>query len=282
MIKKTTSLFLFLFLFFAGSAHEHNSKSGQSLLAKKDKLIIDFFVSDVCAGDTSHFINKTSGGDSTITFFWRFGDGSSSNLENPKHVYDSIKLTKTYAVTLIAQLSDNTQDSITKPVTVNAGTDASFTFRMDWIYATFTPKNQESLSRYFWDFDDGNYSNLMIVTHQYDSFLDRKVCLYIVNSASCKSQYCQRVGPVQGIESLKANFTALIFPNPVNNNLVIDLSKNGHYQLEIVDVHGRQVLQSDFIGDNWKGTFTDYASGMYWIKITDEMGGIAMKKVFKN
>jgi hypothetical protein len=282
MIKKTTSLFLFLFLFFAGSAHEHNSKSGQSLLAKKDKLIVDFFVSDVCAGDTSHFINKTTGGDSTITYFWRFGDGSTSNLENPKHVYDSIKFTKTYLVTLIATLSDNTQDSLTKYVDVYAGSDASFTYKMDGPFVTFTPKNFDATNAYFWDFGDGSSSNLMIVTHQYDNLLDISACLGIVNGAGCKSQYCQELGIFLGIESMKANFSASIYPNPISDVIQIELSKNGQYQLEIVDVYGRTVNNVQFSGDQWKGTFTDYASGMYWIKITDEMGGIAMKRVFKN
>lgn len=49
-----------------------------------------------CIGDTVHFQNLSNGG---ITYYWEFGDGDTSTLFEPSHVYDSIG---TYNVMLVS------------------------------------------------------------------------------------------------------------------------------------------------------------------------------------
>ena len=52
--------------------------------------IIDFKASGTCSQSDVFFVNTTSNTDnSTNTFHWDFGDGTTSNIENPKHQYAS-------------------------------------------------------------------------------------------------------------------------------------------------------------------------------------------------
>lgn len=74
------------------------------------QLVADF-TSDVqlgCAALEVHFDETSSGG--PTSFFWNFGDGSTSTLANPVHVYDTIGL---YTVSLTIEGSGMT-DSIVK------------------------------------------------------------------------------------------------------------------------------------------------------------------------
>lgn len=59
---------------------------------------------------------NTSSGPGTMSYSWRFGDGSpGSNLENPSHVYNAVGM---YNATLIASSSQGCTDSITNLVDI--------------------------------------------------------------------------------------------------------------------------------------------------------------------
>mgnify|MGYP006168297047 CR=1 FL=1 len=85
-----------------------------------------FTASAACLGQATNFTNTTIGSN---TYSWNFGDGFTSNLENPSHTYAA---TGTYNVTLlVTTVPGGCQNQITIPVTVspiptvNAGTDTS-------------------------------------------------------------------------------------------------------------------------------------------------------------
>ncbi len=81
-------------------------------------VIADFKSAQVCAGqdfqfkNTSHTYKKT-------TCYWNFGDGDTSTVFNPKHIF---KLAGTYNVKLVLfdSLSCNISDSIVKQISVQA------------------------------------------------------------------------------------------------------------------------------------------------------------------
>ncbi len=70
-----------------------------------------------CRWDSIQFINLSwVGGMSNITnYFWDFGDGNTSNVKDPKHLYLS---SGTYTVTLIAQTDFGCTDTLIKPIQV--------------------------------------------------------------------------------------------------------------------------------------------------------------------
>ncbi|MEI6122536.1 MAG: gliding motility-associated C-terminal domain-containing protein [Bacteroidota bacterium] len=71
----------------------------------------------ICIPDSVHFINTSYSGGAGMTYFWTFGDGNSSTLQNPIHYYNSSGV---YNVTLAVTDTGtcNMSDTISKQVLV--------------------------------------------------------------------------------------------------------------------------------------------------------------------
>ncbi|MFN8273672.1 MAG: PKD domain-containing protein [Flavobacteriaceae bacterium] len=79
-----------------------------------------FTATTVCLGSPTQFTNTTPG---NYTYSWNFGDGGTSNLENPTHTYTT---TGPHTVTLlITAVPGGCQNSISQTVTVNPMPTAS-------------------------------------------------------------------------------------------------------------------------------------------------------------
>ncbi|MBV6485943.1 MAG: hypothetical protein KFKLKKLM_02564 [Flavobacteriales bacterium] len=114
------------------------------------------------------FINNSVAG-SGASYGWIFGDGNTSNLENPTHTYTS---SGTYFVEF-AVMDTNCIDSAFLAVTVNVNTScqASISY-IDNGNGNITFINNSvagSGASYGWIFGDGNTSNLENPTHTYTS-----------------------------------------------------------------------------------------------------------------
>ncbi|WP_333601496.1 PKD domain-containing protein, partial [Flavobacterium sp.] len=73
-----------------------------------------FTATTACEGTATQFTNTTNG---NFTYNWNFGDGFTSNLENPSHTY---AVAGTYSVTLLlTAVPGGCQNAITQSVTVN-------------------------------------------------------------------------------------------------------------------------------------------------------------------
>ena len=74
-----------------------------------------FTATTVCVGTPTQFTNTTNG---NFTYSWNFGDGFTSNLENPSHTYATAG---NYNVSLlVTAIPGGCQNSITQAVTVSA------------------------------------------------------------------------------------------------------------------------------------------------------------------
>jgi gliding motility-associated-like protein len=85
-----------------------------------------------CTPQQLQFTNTTPG--DSLTFMWRFGDGSSSTEENPLHNYSS---TGKFKVTLVVTSPNGCVDSVSKEETVTA---VEFVL----IPSAFTPAGEEA------------------------------------------------------------------------------------------------------------------------------------------
>jgi uncharacterized repeat protein (TIGR01451 family) len=76
---------------------------------------------DLCQESTISFTGIATGGEGNYTYNWDFGDGQSSNSQNPTHTYSS---TGTYSITLTVSDGINS-DSQSEDITIyGSGTDA--------------------------------------------------------------------------------------------------------------------------------------------------------------
>ncbi len=88
-----------------------------------DPPVADFSFTTACDGDGVIFNNLSSSTDPIVSYNWDFGDGNSSNQENPQHTYST---SGSYDVVLTVTTANCSSD-ITMSVSIAAGAGASFT-----------------------------------------------------------------------------------------------------------------------------------------------------------
>jgi PKD repeat protein len=121
----------------------------------------DFTANNACHNDTTYFTDISLYGENQLSNWqWYFGDGDSSNIQNPAHLYE---LPGTYEVTLIVsdgEFSDTTKQD----VFVRTRPSASFIADpvCDGELSEFTNTTDDrglAIDTWLWDFGDGYVSN---------------------------------------------------------------------------------------------------------------------------
>jgi gliding motility-associated-like protein len=126
------------------------------------------FTSDVQLGCAPLLVNFSDNSAQTVAWFWDFGDGGTSTLQTPAHVYNSAG---NYTVTLVATTSSGCTDTATfinyiSVGSLEAGFDYSATISCAPVVAVFQDQsvNADSL---VWNFGDGSGSTLNTPVHVY-------------------------------------------------------------------------------------------------------------------
>lgn len=148
-----------------------------------------FTATPVCFGDTTFFIDQSVAHGSVITHWsWDFGDGNTSNLQNPDHVYATPGL---YPVTLIVDNANGCSDTLVQNIEVYSLPQAAFTYtgtclNRDIYFTDGTIAGSGALTNWDWDFGDGSGTSAnQNPVYQYavvDSFL---VTLMVVDQYGC-------------------------------------------------------------------------------------------------
>jgi len=131
------------------------------------------------------FSDSTKG--SPISWSWFFGDGISSEEQNPVHEYTSGGV---YPVCLIASNGICSADTICKLITVSCPPfDAAFSFLTDDNIVQFTDQSVNAI-QWSWNFGDGNFSSDENPIHTFDSGGTYLVCLITKDSCAADT-ICQ-------------------------------------------------------------------------------------------
>lgn len=153
-----------------------------------------------CFGDTTYFVNLTSAtSGSGLTYLWDFGDGNSSTLKNPRHLYTN---SGTYQVTLVVQSSNGCQGSKTKSVKVNASPISGFVYsnitcsQLQFSGNSYDPDT--TITAWYWNFGDpgsgiNNTSSIQNPQHNFSQAGVFNVQLMTVNAYGCSSSINQSV-----------------------------------------------------------------------------------------
>jgi PKD repeat protein len=131
-------------------------------------------------------------------WFWEFGDGYSSTLEDPTHQYDE---DGTYNVTLTVTDDQGAVNATTKTLIVsNVAPTASYTFSpTDPIINENISFNDTSsdidgtLMNWTWDFGDGNTSYEQQPTHAFTSPGNYTVCLTVTDNDDDTDTHCSNI-----------------------------------------------------------------------------------------
>lgn len=140
------------------------------------------------------FQNQSSG--SGNTYFWSFGDGSSSANTSPIHSYAA---TGTYSVCLTVVSSSGCSDTfclnLIAQVGSNPNCDAQFFASDSAGMYYFFPQVYSPNWTYFWSFGDGTTSTSPYPVHSYFNSGPWLACLTVTDSAQgCSVTWCDSVG----------------------------------------------------------------------------------------
>ena len=212
---------------------------------------------------------------------WTFGDGGTSTLQNPVHVYTE---NGTYNVCLT---SGNVAgaDSECKTIVIDAylAPEANFTFTGDPI-VSFTDLSTNDPLTWLWNFDDGDVSTEINPVHTYELNGTYNVCLS-VTGAGGSDTYCQNVviaangsAPVTdfdfAVTGLTAIFTDLSTNDPEDWYWVFadgDISglQNPTHTYAVVDIYNVCLTASNPFGSNTSCKVIDLTSGVVQSEITN-------------
>ncbi|MBK5283977.1 MAG: PKD domain-containing protein, partial [Bacteroidia bacterium] len=171
---------------------------------------------DTCIRFATFYNNSVNGN----SYYWNFGDGNNSTLQNPTHTYT---FNNNYNVTLIVTGSTGCKDTLVMPVPVFfIPPVAGFTHANPVCTRSTHFNNQSSLaSNYFWSFGDNTYSNLINPTHEYQQPGNYNVTLIASTPDGCADT---TASPVVIATLPKANY------NPVVDTCSLNASFNNSSQ----------------------------------------------------
>lgn len=147
------------------------------------------FTADTLSGCSPFTVVFTSTSSNTISYLWHFGDGGTSTLANPTHIYTTSGI---FSDTLIAYGSGGCNDTVIHqnyinviaPPIVTSAFIADTLSHCDSVTIHFT-NNSTNATSYFWNFGDGNTSILTNPTHTYTSSGNFTVILIAYNASVC-------------------------------------------------------------------------------------------------
>lgn len=229
--------------------------------------------SSACAPGAIYFIDNSLSGafnDKLNTWLWNFGDGATSNLQDPIHTYVT---PGTYSVTLTVTTDAGcTNNNTTTPLTVtlNPIPNASFNVSSTQLNIPFDKLqvNNESgpstqTLTYNWNFGDGTTSTAFEPTHLYTNLGSFNVELVATNQFGCKDtadvviQVVTEIiipngftpdpsGPNGGTYDISSLTNDIFFPYT---------SAVSEYHLTIFNRWGEMIFESFDLKQGWDGYY---------------------------
>jgi PKD repeat protein len=202
-----------------------------------------------CQRDSFQFTNQsTISTGSLVSYEWSFGDGASSQRQNPSHQYSSAD---SFTVSLSVTSDQGCEDTASQPVTVNPTPNSSFTFTKKSGGTVAFEAADSTLSNYQWTFGDGNTSIKAKPDHTYTSNGTYKVDLVTTNSTNCRDTTTKTVSiSTVGLEE-KPNGPDIPFkayPNPFSRGVTLSYelpAAQSQVALKVVDEQGKVIIRKE-------------------------------------
>lgn len=145
-----------------------------------------------CDSITAFFNNLTTSVSPITSYYWDFGDSSSSSAQNPIHSYFTsgvypISLTVNDIAGCSVEYNDTIEVQINSIEQPSFSVDDSLPCPGQAIVFTVDSSAGDNLI-YEWTFGDGSTSNTGVSTHTYNSVGNYSVSLIVTNEAECRSE----------------------------------------------------------------------------------------------
>lgn len=174
---------------------------------------VDFSYTGGCTGDTIFFTDLTVSADTIKKWHWDFGNGDTSNLQNPYKIYSS---GGAFQVSLNAYTAGGCGNSHTKSLNVYNSPIAAFDADTGCLSAPYPFVDQstaaagDTINSWAWNFGDSQTSSLQNPSHQYTSSGNFNVSLTIITTKGCDAVITKPLSIVNAVSP--ATPATLIYP----------------------------------------------------------------------
>ena len=238
----------------------------------------------ICQGESVIFTSNSTGGG--LTEDWDFGVGAfppTASGAGPHFVTynDAGNISYTLTVT-----NSGGSDVVSGAIEVAPLPVPDFSFAADdQGNVNFTDLSANGTS-YSWDFGDGSGpSTDQNPTHTYAEDGDYTVTFSVSND--CGTEFFTQVVSIiiNGVRTLDPSILTTLLPNPATGKTTLKIEglATGELNLQLMDVIGRNLANINLTnqGDLFQHTFdlSDYASGLYFVKIEAKEGSRMLKLV---
>lgn len=180
-----------------------------------------------CQGATLQFTDTSKG--YVTAYSWDFGDGNTSNLQNPTHVYNGPD--SMYTVKLVITDTTGCMDSVIKVNYIDVRRPKP-AFTVTDTAAICPPLETKfflggsDFESYYWDFGDGQTSNLQDPRHFYNTYGSYEAKLYVAGYGGCVDSAVKTINvhnpynttvinysPLDGCNAYNVDFNLTVPPN---------------------------------------------------------------------
>jgi PKD repeat protein len=225
-----------------------------------------------CIGGSVLFEDQSTveGDDEITSWLWEFGDGSTSEVQNPEYEYTQSGL---FNITLTVTTSSGCSASQTGIIFILNQPEASFEFDQAGLSVSFTNTSTDNgAASYLWDFGDGFTSTEANPVHDYSSGGVYEVCLTVFDSACATADtICNVVDLPTGVDE-GAMSSLTIYPNPANYLAVIEGIPAEAEKIAVINAMGQNVfsIASHPFSGKFELDLAGMSPGLYHVMIYAE------------
>ena len=178
------------------------------------------------------------------SYKWSFGDGDSTQRQNPSHQYSSAD---SFTVSLSVTSDQGCEDSASQPVTVNPTPTSDFTINKVNYETVSFEATDTTLANYQWIFGDGDIGVVAKPTKAYDTNGIYNVRLVTTTDNGCRDTTVKPVTMANTGVNLTQERTGISFqayPNPFSEDIAVSYklpTAKKDVQLLIVDQAGSTI-----------------------------------------
>ncbi len=237
---------------------------------------------EFCQGEEI-IMNNLSTGD-VMTFDWKFGPSAVPTVSNEKDPLVTFNEPGMHTITLTTSNGAGSEDH-SLDINILPLPTPSFDYDISGGTVTFTNTSSDA-NNYTWNFGDNNVSNEPSPTHIYSAINTYTVTLIAINDCGSTST-TQTVDITVGLDELNENVQVQILPNPADDyfDLLMVSSTSENLEIELLDLRGvileRENLRLNQNGMTRKFDVSEFASGIYFLKIQGEEGVLTKKIIIE-
>ena len=226
---------------------------------------IAYFVTDVDTGCQPLDLNITNSTIGNADFEWDFGDGTSSTLFNPRHVYEKAG---TYEITLTAR-GDLKTDIYKKKISVIPPPVIDVSVMQDTLYlpqaSLLLINNSAEGEKYFWDFGNGDTSTDRVPKYTYPESGVYDIFYRMEDLNGCADSTKLEQAVLVKAEGFITFPNAFIPNKSMSNGGTFSLEERNHdvfypvsqgvveYSLQIFNRWGEEIFSTTDVNVGWDG-----------------------------